>query len=161
MLKIDTALPTDGPSILGISSRVGIFNPTELDCVRELWNASLDSGEDSGYVFLVLRHYDGLAQGYACFGPHPLTEGAYDLYWIAVDPAAQGQGVGHALLSRVETEVEQRGGYLILIETSDSAVYASARGLYASLGFRLEATIYDFYARGDNLLIFSKNIDRP
>jgi ribosomal protein S18 acetylase RimI-like enzyme len=161
MLKIDTALPTDGASILGISSRVGIFNPTELDCVRELWNAYLDSAEDSGYTFLVLRHDDGSPQGYACFGPHPLTEGTYDLYWIAVDPDAQGQGVGHALLSRVEAEVRESGGYLLLIETSDSALYASARRLYVSVGFRLEATIYDFYTRGDNLLIFSKNIDRP
>jgi ribosomal protein S18 acetylase RimI-like enzyme len=161
MPKIDTALPTDGPSILGISSRVGIFNPTELDCVRELWNAYLDRGEDSGYLFLVLRHDDGLPQGYACFGPHPLTEGTYDLYWIAVDPAAQGCGIGHALLSRVEAEVERRGGYLLLIETSDSAVYAPARRLYFSLGFHLEAIVHDFYTRADNLLIYSKNIDRP
>ena len=161
MLKIDTALPTDGPSILGISTRVGIFNPAELDCVRELWNMYLDSGEASGYVFLVHRHDDGLPQGYACFGPHPLTQGTYDLYWIAVDPAAQGRGVGHTLLSHVEAEVGERGGRLLLIETSDSIAYASARRLYASLGFRLEATVHDFYTQGDNLLIFAKNIDRP
>jgi ribosomal protein S18 acetylase RimI-like enzyme len=100
-----------------------------------------------------------VAQGYACFGPHPLTQGTYDLYWIAVDPALQGHGVGCALLSRAEAEVRARGGRLILVETSTTADYAPARRLYATCDFRLEATIHDFYAPGDDLLIFAKAVN--
>ena len=68
--------------------------------------------------------------GYACFGPHPLTQGTYDLYWIVVDPVAQGHGIGHALLAGVEAEVLARGGRLLLVETSSTSAYASARRLY-------------------------------
>lgn len=100
-------------------------------------------------------------QGYACYGPHALTEGTYDLYWIAVDPAAQGQGVGHALLARVEAEVRGQGGRLLVIETSGTAAYEAARRLYTSGGYGLEATIRDFYAPGDSLLIFVKYLDLP
>jgi len=96
--------------------------------------------------------------GYACFGPHPLTQGTYDLYWIAVDPVAQGHGIGHALLARVEAEVQARGGRLLLIETSSTPAYASARRLYETSGYRCEAIIHDFYAPGDDLLIFSKDL---
>lgn len=96
--------------------------------------------------------------GYTCFGPHPLTQGTYDLYWIAVDPIAQGHGIGHALLAQAESEVQARGGHLLLIETSDTPVYASARRLYEASGYRCEATVHDFYAFGDSLLIFAKDL---
>ena len=33
--------------------------------------------------------------GFACCGPDAGTEGTFDLYWIAVDPAAQGTGSRH------------------------------------------------------------------
>ena len=98
----------------------------------------------------------GPVQGYACYGPHALTEGTYDLYWIAVDPAAQGQGVGHALMAQVEAGVRAQGGRLLLIETSSIASYDAARRLYASAGYGLEATVRDFYEPGDDLLIFAK-----
>jgi ribosomal protein S18 acetylase RimI-like enzyme len=128
-----------------------------LDCVEELWDAYRYVGEASGYMFLVYRE-DGHILGYACFGPHALTEGAYDLYWIAVAPTAQGRGVGRALLARVETEVRNRKGYLLLVETSSTPAYAAARHLYESSGYRCESTIHDFYGRGDHLLVFVKDL---
>ena len=87
-----------------------------------------------------------------------MTAGTYDLYWVAVDPSAQGRGIGHALLARVEAEVQARGGRLLLIETSDIPAYAPARRLYQSAGYRCEALVQDFYAPGDGLLIFSKHL---
>ena len=158
MHKIEQALRSHGPSILEITGQIGIFNPTERDCVLELWNAYQDEQETSGYMFLVASQNGSPAQGYACFGPHPLTEGTYDLYWIGVSPAIQGHGVGHALMVQVEAEVRSRGGRLLLIETSSTAPYAAARRLYDSCGFGLEATIHDFYAPGDDLLIFAKHL---
>jgi ribosomal protein S18 acetylase RimI-like enzyme len=130
----------------------------ELSCVEELWSAYQDKGEASDYIFLVSREY-GWIRGYACFGPRALTQGTYDVYWIAVDPTAQGRGIGHALLARVEAEVRARGGRLVLIETSDTPAYAPARRLYANGGYQREAVVRDFYAPGDNLLIFSKHLD--
>jgi ribosomal protein S18 acetylase RimI-like enzyme len=96
--------------------------------------------------------------GYACFGPHSLTQGTYDLYWIVVDPAAQGRGIGHALLARVEAEVQARGGRLLLVETSGTPAYAPARRFYETSGYLCEAVVHDFYAPGDDLLIFSKDL---
>lgn len=109
-------------------------------------------------MFLVSREDDHIL-GYACFGPHALTEGAYDLYWIAVDPAAQGRGIGRALIAQVETEVLNRKGYLLLIETSSTPAYAAARHLYQSSGYHCESTIHDFYGRGDHLQVFVKDLE--
>jgi ribosomal protein S18 acetylase RimI-like enzyme len=158
MPEIEPASREDGVFILGITAAVGIFIPVELDCVEELWDAYQDSGETSGYVFLVYRDDDGHVLGYACFGPHPLTEGTYDLYWVVVDPAAQGRGIGHALVAQVEAEVQNRGGYLLVIETSGTLPYGAARRLYQSSSYRCEATVRNFYGRGDDMLIFVKDL---
>jgi hypothetical protein len=58
----------------------------------------------------------------------------------------------------VEAEVQAQGGRLLMIETSDTPAYAAARRLYESSGYRREATIHDFYAPGDSLLIFAKHL---
>jgi len=94
--------------------------------------------------------------GYVCYGPHPLTDGVFDLYWIAVDPAAQGRGVGRALMREVEAGVALRNGRLLLVETSGSPEYQAARRFYESCGYRYQAVIHDFYEPGDDLIIFGK-----
>jgi hypothetical protein len=81
------------------------------------------------------------------------------LYWIAVDPAAQGRGIGHALLAQIESEARTRGARLVLIETSDLPAYAAARRLYETGGYRREAIVHDFYGPGDSLLIFAKTLE--
>lgn len=55
MPAIDLALEDDGPAILRITVRAGIFTPQELSCVDEIWNTFQREGEASGYAFLVFR----------------------------------------------------------------------------------------------------------
>lgn len=159
MSSIEPARATDGPSILYIADAISIFTRIDRECVAELWDSYLDKGEAaSGYAFRVYRDDEGRVLGFACFGPHPLTEGTFDLYWIAVDPEARRRGVGRALLSQVETEVKARGGRLLVIETSGLPSYAPTRQFYESCGYRCEAVIRDFYAFGDDLVIFVKEL---
>lgn len=73
-----------------------------------------------------------------------------------MEPAARGNGLGHALLRRVEDEVRRRGGRLLLIETSGLPAYTLARRLYETSGYRCEAVVHDFYAPGDDLFIYAK-----
>ncbi len=150
---IETAQEQDGSHILELTANVGIFDPAEIACVRELWEAYLRQGEASGYIFLVYREEQRVL-GYACFGPAPLTKGTFDLYWIAVDPGSRQHGIGHALLERVEAEVQMRGGRLLVVETSSAPAYAPARRFYESCGYHYKAVVSDFYAPGDDLITF-------
>jgi ribosomal protein S18 acetylase RimI-like enzyme len=96
-------------------------------------------------------------QGYACYGPVPLTVGTYDLYWIVVDPVAQGRGHGRRLLEAVERRIEELGGRKLLIETSSQESYAGTIRFYERSGYELAARIRDFYKVGDDKLVFSKD----
>ncbi len=96
--------------------------------------------------------------GYACFGPTPSTDGTYDLYWLAVDPAAQGRGVGRALVRHVEGELAKRGGRLVVVETSSRADYAATRQFYERAGYAEAARVRDFYAPADDRIILTTRL---
>jgi ribosomal protein S18 acetylase RimI-like enzyme len=133
----------------------------EVQCLEEIWREYQADPPGSGYSFIVCKDGSGPVVAYACFGPHPLTQGTFDLYWIAVEPAARGRGVAHLLLSEAERRIRDLGGRLLLVETSSTGGYSAARNLYAGCGYRLEATVHDFYAPGDDLMMYAKDLELP
>ena len=159
MITVRTAQAEHGTSIQSITEKTRVFNKTEIETVGELWEEYLSKGEASGYAFLVALEGE-VVTGYACFGAHALTEGAYDIYWIAVDPDYQKRGIGQALLGQIEADVEILHGNLLILETSSTSPYQPARSFYTSNGYELEATIRDFYAPDDHLVIYTKHIRR-
>lgn len=92
--------------------------------------------------------------GYCCFGATPLALGTWDLYWIAVDPALHGRGIGRELMRAAEERVAREGARLLVVETSDKASYAATRAFYERLGYAREAHIPHFYAPGDGKLVY-------
>jgi D-alanine-D-alanine ligase len=137
--------------------RTAVFDPAERRVALELLEERLARGAGSGYFFC-LAEIAGTLVGYCAYGPVPLTHGSYDLYWIAVDPAHQGRGLGRALLERAERDVARRGGSRLYIETSSRAPYRRTRRFYRDAGYRRAARLADFYARGDHKLIFCKDL---
>jgi ribosomal protein S18 acetylase RimI-like enzyme len=83
---------------------------------------------------------------------------SFDLYWIAVDPRFQRFGVGKRLLADVERRIAAAGGRQIYVDTSGRADYAPTRAFYERSGFRCEARLKDYYAPGDDRLIFAKTM---
>lgn len=159
MITVNRAQKQDGDGILKITENAMVFNKTEVGCVKELWDDYLSEGAESEYQFLIGQDGDKIS-GFICFGQHALTEGAYDIYWIAVDPKFQNRGVGAAMMQKVEDEVRQRGGNLLIVETSSTPPYEPARNFYLRNDYILEATIRDFYSAGDHLCIYTKPINR-
>jgi ribosomal protein S18 acetylase RimI-like enzyme len=155
---IITATEADGSQIQSIAARAGVFSQDEIECVSVLWEEYLTQGpEICGYNFIVYRDGDQVL-GFACYGPRDLTNGVFDLYWIAVDPIARFNGVGRKLLTASEEAARQAGGRMLIAETSGTLLYESTRKFYFSMGYENEATIKDFYAIGDDLMIFVKRI---
>jgi len=101
---------------------------------------------------------EGKLGGYICYGPTPMTDGTYDLYWIASDPRVRGQGVGAALVSAMEGELRRKAARLIRVETSATEAYGPTRGFYQAMRYMEEARLRDFYKAGEDLIILSKKL---
>lgn len=140
-----------------LTAATGLFRPGEVAVATELLDDSLAGDDD--YHLLGAYGADELV-GYACWGPTPGTEGTYDLYWIVVDPARQGQGIGTELLTAVEQQVAREQGRLLVVETSSRADYAATRAFYERRGYARAGTIPGYYAPGDDLVIYLKDLTR-
>lgn len=149
--------PDDREAVRRLVDSTGVFSPVEIDVAVELVDDRLVRGRQSDYHF-VFADQDGRTIGYTCYGPIALTAASFDLYWIAVDKAMHGRGVGRVLLERTEELIRELGGRQVYIETSNRHDYVPTRGFYLRCGYRQEALLKDFYAEGDDKVIYVKGL---
>lgn len=147
--------PADREPVAELIRATGFFNPEEVDVALELVDDRLSNGEASHYKFLV-GEVDGRVAGYACWGAILGTQASADLYWIAVHPRAQGNGVGAALLAAAEEGMAAAGRTRVYVETSTRAQYVPTRRFYLACGYEITAELADFYAPGDGKALFLK-----
>ena len=148
----------DRDVIKNFLERTGVFKKTEVTCAMELIDMELFDPGQEDYLFKVVVDNNDQAIGYVCYGFVPLTDGVYDMYWIATDPVWQGKGVGKYLQKEMEAELKQKGVRMVLAETSSQDSYAKTRLFYKKRGYELVSTIKDFYSIGDDKLTYRKDI---
>jgi ribosomal protein S18 acetylase RimI-like enzyme len=151
----------DRSGVFRILENAGNFTPEEVATALELIDEWLELGEHSGYLTYVLEARDEVSAevlGYVSFGPTPLTESTYDLYWIAVDKSKHRGGVGKKLMKFTEEETVRRGGKMLLIETSSQETYGGTIQFYVRTGYELVGKIPEYYKPGDDKLIFAKRL---
>jgi ribosomal protein S18 acetylase RimI-like enzyme len=149
----------DRPAIARILETSGAFQEHEVAIGLELVDETLNPGPSTDYSWSIAERA-GRIVGFACYGPVPLTEGTYDLYWIAVEPESRGSGVAARLDDAVTAAVRVTGGRWLLAETSSTAPYGPAHAFYERRGYRLLGRIEDFYRPGDDRLTFGKRLDQ-
>lgn len=145
----------DRQQLENMLSNVNQFKPIECGIALELIDISIMNPYQQDYNIYVFEE-EGKVLGYHCTGLRPLTDAVYDLYWIVVDPATQGKGIGGQLLKHAEEFVKQNNGRLILAETSSRDNYNGTRDFYLKHNYSILAEIKDFYSLEDNLIIFGK-----
>ena len=155
MTSIRPTRPEDSAALLRIAGAEPLFSPEEAATVDELLTDYLTLADHHGYHFLTAE-IDAQVVGFSCHGPTPMTTGTFDLYWICVEAEHKGQGMGKALLARVEAEVRKSGGRMIMLDTSGRPEYAPTRAFYEHAGYSRTAVIPEFYSPGDDLVVYTR-----
>ena len=157
MTAIRPTRPEDSAALLRIAGAEPLFSPEEVAVVDELLTDYLTREDHHGYHFLTAV-VEAQVVGFSCHGPTPMTSGTFDLYWICIDAGHKGQGLGKALLARVEGEVRKAGGRMIVLDTSGRPDYSPTRAFYEHAGYARTAVIPDFYAPGDDLVVYTRKL---
>jgi ribosomal protein S18 acetylase RimI-like enzyme len=161
-MKIRPAEARDRDRIQEILISTARFTDVEVRDAMELVDKAQDDRDKGEYIVHVLEEPAAgpkrLVQGYVCYGPTPLTDGVFDLYWIAVDPRQQGQGIGQLLLRFVENEVRRQRGRMLLIETSSKESYAPTIRFYERSGYEEISRIKDFYRITHDKVVYCKKL---
>jgi len=151
----DQLSPRDRRSLEGAVRSTGFFNQAEVEIALEIIDEHLARGPSSGYSFL-LDGPVGAVTGYSCYGPVPGTRSSFDLYWIVVKRDCWGRGGGRRLMAETERRVRAAGGERLYAETSGRPDYEPTRAFYAAMGFDRAAVFPDFYAPGDDKVVYVK-----
>jgi len=147
----------DLEGVLALARKTGVFTMKEVEVVKELLEAEFENPVQNDYHSLVSEGGDQVV-GFACYGPTPMTEGTYDLYWLFVDPQQQRRGVGGALLGAVEKAIRRAKGRMLIADTSSSRSYLPARRFYQDHGFHKVAEVRDYYRPGDSRFTYLKQL---
>lgn len=143
----------DREPLRALLSATGVFRPAEIEVALEVFDAACRAPQ--GDYHSLCAEQNGRLAGWICWGATPCTEGTFDLYWIAVDPALHGRGLGSALLRAFEQRLPA-SARLIRIETSGRPDYDRTAAFYQSHGYRIAAVLPELYGPGDAQVIYLK-----
>ena len=133
----------------------GLF-PAEDAAVVDAMMAGYEAGGRAAGHRCLIDEDDRVAVGVAYVQPVIATVGTWNLTMIAVRPAHQGRGRGAALLRQVEDALRADRQRLLLVETSGSDGFARTRAFYRRCGYDEEARIREYYAAGEDMVLFRK-----
>lgn len=154
MLALRALQPADAPVLGRLLRDAGNFSEAEVAIGVEVIEAGLRPGQ-TDYNFIVAEE-EGRILGYACCGLASLSDGTWDLYWVAVDPRGRGRGIGRTLVEHCEEKVREARGRSLLVETSSRAGYEGTLAFYRALNYEVLARLRDYYTAGDDKIVLGK-----
>lgn len=150
-VKISSAGISDASFIGRLSGRVfHIYGPYE-DIVTRWFQLEITAA--------IIATMDKKPVGFAMIGdisnrwnlPH-----ISELLAIAVEPEKQGRGIGEILISEIERKALERNIKRIFLHTAVNNL--SARKLFTKNGYRIWEIKRDFYPKGQDAMMMSKEI---
>jgi ribosomal protein S18 acetylase RimI-like enzyme len=154
---IRPSVPEETAALVSIAHGTNVFKPHEIIALKEVLDDYYASNQKYGHQCITYEK-DGNPIGFAYFAPAAMTDRTWYLYWIAVNKDVQARGVGAFLLRHAEEAIRKGGGRLFLIETSSLPPYALTRKFYVKHGYEQHAVLRDYYADGDDMVIFRKRL---
>jgi GNAT superfamily N-acetyltransferase len=148
----------DRVKIANLLGQRDVFTDEEIQVALDVIDEAFNRPERKDYQVYGAFDGDGNLAGYICFGPIPMTDDCYDLYWIVVDRQFSRKEVGRKLLGFMEKSVTREGARRIYAETSSTPPYKPARSFYEKNGYHVVCGLNDFYREGDHKLIFMKEV---
>eukprot|EP00435_Cladocopium_sp_Y103_P076613 s1_g352.t1 len=152
-MKIRQTNTEDIPGLRDVLDATRLF-PSEL--LPDMVQGFL-SGDPSADIWLTCEA-DGEAIGFCYAETEEMTDGTWNMLAIAVHPDKQGEGAGAALVQALEEDLRDQGQRILIVDTSGTAQFDRTRAFYRRQGYTQEARIRDFWAAGDDKVIFWKSL---
>lgn len=151
-MKIRPTKPGDIPALKLVLDETELF-PSDL--LPDMLGGVLSSDDENQSVWLTAE-VGNKAIGFCFAVPEALTEGTWNMRAIAVLPEEQGGGTGSAIVAALEALLAARGNRVLIVDTSGTESFAQTREFYLKNGYSEEACIRDFWAKGDDKIVFWK-----
>jgi ribosomal protein S18 acetylase RimI-like enzyme len=151
--KIRAVTRNDLEVLKKIIDSSGLFPSEYLD---EMISDYFNNTNTEEIWFTYIKSHTSIAIGYCV--PEKLTHGTYNLLAIGVSPNAQRRGVATEMMHYIEHQLKQRGGRILIVETSSDDAQIGARKFYEKIGYTQMAVIRDFWNDGEHKIVFWKKL---
>jgi len=151
--KIRLVSKADLEQIKKILDSSELFPSEYLD---EMISDYFNNQETEDIWFTYLDNKIPTAIGYCV--PEKMTEGTYNLLAIGVLKESQGKGIASEMMKHIELLLKQKGGRILIVETSSANAQIAARNFYKKIGYTEEAVIRDFWKDGEDKIVFWKKL---
>jgi ribosomal protein S18 acetylase RimI-like enzyme len=151
---IRKTIVTDAEALMAIVKSSGQFDAGGIAHVSSTLEQYLNGGSEK----IWLTADDAEPVGVAYCAPETVTDGTWNLLMLWTRKDRGGRGHGRALVEKLEQDLIVRGARLLIVETSGLPDFETARAFYSNCGFRQEARIRDFFAAGDDKLVYTKSL---
>ncbi|NRB52571.1 MAG: GNAT family N-acetyltransferase [Saprospiraceae bacterium] len=152
-MKIRPIEKIDIPTLKIILDNTGLF-PSKL--LEDMISDYFENPDSTDIWFTAEAEGQPISLAYCA--PERMTEGTYNLYAIAVHGNQQGKGVGTKMMQFIENLLRAEGHRILIVETSGLADYDLTRDFYRKCLYTEEATIREFYAAGEDKIVFWKKL---
>ena len=150
--KIRPVVTADLPALKQVIDATKMFPSEMLDDMIAPYLAD-PAGSD---IWFTYADPDPISVAYCA--PERMTEGTYNLYLIAVHPDFQSGGRGADMVHYIEEPLRGMGARVLIVETSGLPAFERTRAFYARIGYVEEARIREFYAAGEDKVVFWKGL---
>lgn len=130
-----------------------LFEADDAEFLRGVFDAHVADGSESRC--LVATVGDRVV-GVVYARPEEATDRVWDLTMIGVRAESQGDGIGRALMRRVEEGLAEDGQRLVLVRTSGTERFTATRAFYTRLGYDEVARIAEYWTADDDLVVFRR-----
>lgn len=146
--------PSDAAVVSDLAVAAGLFAPDDRAFLEAMMADYFSENQDRGHVCVIDMEQEPF--GVAYYQPALATDRTWYLTMIGVRRDVHGQGRGTALLGYVEAALRAGGQRVLLVETSGLPTFARTRAFYAKCGYEQEARVRDYYAAGEDMVLFRK-----
>lgn len=149
-------IPTsaDLPDMALILEDTDLFPPDMLDAMIDPFFNDANNQDR----WLVFETTNAEVIGFSYTRPEPLAEGTWNLLAIGFRHEHQGKGYGTQLVAAVEQSLQQER--ILIVETSGLEDFQRTREFYNARGYSREAVIRDYWADGDDKVIYRKALNK-
>jgi ribosomal protein S18 acetylase RimI-like enzyme len=154
---IRPANPNDITAILAVAVEAKLFSAEETTPLKNILEGYFQAGANQEHVWMI-DEQERETLGVAYYAAAQMSDRTWYIKMIAVSPDHQGRGRGAAMMRHIESELSARGKRVLLVETSSLPLYDRTRTFYLNCGYDEEARIRDYYADGEDMIVFRKSI---
>lgn len=143
--------PNDLNALKIVIDKSGLFPSDMLD---DMLAGYFNNAKENDFWLTYEEANEPIAIAY--YTAEPMTEGTWNVLLIAVHPKQQSKGIGAKIMHHIEQTLSEQGQRVLLVETSGLDAFTRTRAFYLNNGYEQEARIREFYAEGEDKIIFRK-----